>query len=153
MRAGLSASAWTIVVAFGVSVLVAASPSYSPVADAAKAGDLQSVRTFLQQGADVNAAQGDGMSALHWAAVLGDAQMAEMLIYAGANVMAETRIGHYTPLHVAAKGGKASVVETLLEVSEVWKLSRERVRQVEAEALVKMRKALRSEWKRFLEVA
>ncbi|HSF15687.1 MAG TPA: ankyrin repeat domain-containing protein [Vicinamibacteria bacterium] len=115
MRAGPSASAWTIVVAFGVSVLVAASPSYSPVADAAKAGDLQSVRTILQQGADVNAAQGDGMSALHWAAVLGDAQMAEMLIYAGANVMAETRIGHYTPLHVAAKGGKAAVVETLLE--------------------------------------
>ena len=38
------------------------------VADAAMRGDVAAVRTLLQQGADVNAPQGDGMTALHWAA-------------------------------------------------------------------------------------
>jgi len=37
-----------------------------------------------------------------------------MLIYAGANVRATTRIGAYTPLYLAAKGGYADVVAVLL---------------------------------------
>ena len=40
------------------------------------------VRALLKKGADVNAAQGDGMTALHWAAMKGDAELAQMLIYA-----------------------------------------------------------------------
>ena len=40
----------------------------SPVADAAERGDVETVRTLLRAGADVNASQGDGMTALHWAA-------------------------------------------------------------------------------------
>ena len=95
--------------------IVLAAPSSSPVADFAIRGDRDAVRTLLQQGADVNAAQGDGMTALHWAGELGDAEMAEMLVYAGANVEAETRIGHYTPLHVACRTGNAAVAEILLE--------------------------------------
>ena len=43
-------------------------PSDSPVADAARLGDVDTVRTLLQDGVDVNAAQGDGMTALHWPA-------------------------------------------------------------------------------------
>ncbi len=82
--------------------LVGAAPLPAPVADAAMKGDREAVRALLKQGADVNAAQGDGMSALHWAADRGDAELAEMLIYAGANPGAVTRIGHYTPLHLAA---------------------------------------------------
>ena len=62
-------------------------------------GDKDAVRALLKQGADVNAAQGDGMTALHWAARAGDAEMAQMLVYAGANVKATTRLGGYTPLH------------------------------------------------------
>ena len=42
-------------------------------------GDRDAVRALLQQGADVNAAQGDGMTALHWAAERGDAEMTAML--------------------------------------------------------------------------
>ena len=98
-----------------VTVLLAAAPASSPVADAAMRGDTDAVRALLQQGADVNAAHGDGMSALHWAADRGDTEMAEMLVYAGANVDAVTRIGHYTPLHLAAKVGSASMVELLLK--------------------------------------
>ncbi len=94
---------------------VFAAPSSSPVADFATQGDRDAVRTLLQQGADVNAAQGDGMTALHWAAELGDAEMAEMLVFAGANVEAETRVGHYTPLHIACRNGSVGVAEVLLK--------------------------------------
>ena len=87
----------------------------SPVADAAQRGDLDAVRRLLQGGADVNTAQGDGMTALHWAAERGDEALGEVLIYAGARVDAGTRIGHYTPLHLAARGAHASVVTLLLE--------------------------------------
>ena len=87
----------------------------SPVADAAERGDVGAVRALLKQGADVNTAQGDGMTALHWAAEGGGVEMAEMLIYAGADLEAVTRVGHYTPLHLASRTGMAPVVETLLK--------------------------------------
>ena len=90
-------------------------PPEAPVADAAMRGDAEDVRALLRQGEDVNAAQGDGMTALHWAAERSDAEMAEMLLYAGANVRAVTRIGQYTPLHIAARRGAAPVVAALLD--------------------------------------
>jgi ankyrin repeat protein len=101
-----------------IALVMAASlgaQSVSPVADAAMRGDRDAVRTLLKQGADVNGAQGDGMSALHWAAERGDADLADMLIYAGANIAAVTRIGQYTPLHLAAKSGSAPVTKALLK--------------------------------------
>ena len=64
-------------------------------------------KKLLKEGADVNGAQGDGMTALHWAAHNGDAELAPMLLYAGANVGAKTRLGGYTPLHLAAQIGNA----------------------------------------------
>jgi ankyrin repeat protein len=87
----------------------------TPVADRAMAGDRDAVRTLLQQGVDVNAAQGDGMTALHWAALSGDLDLAKMLLYAGANVKASTRLGAFTPLMLASKSGQGSMVSTLLE--------------------------------------
>src|SRR5215831_15202950 len=92
-----------------------AAPSGSPVADAAMHGDRDGVRGLLKQGADVSASQGDGMTALHWAAERGDAALAEMLVYAGANVAAVTRIGQYTPLHLASKSGSTTVVDALIK--------------------------------------
>ena len=114
MRTALGFTALLIAALF-MGVVFAAAPSSSPVADFATEGDRDAVRTLLQQGADVNAAQGDGMTALHWAAELGNAEMAEMLIFAGANVEAQTRVGHYTPLHVACRNASAAVAEVLLE--------------------------------------
>jgi ankyrin repeat protein len=96
------------------TVVAAAPPSTSPVADAAMRGNRDAVRSLLQQGADVNGAQGDGMSALHWAADRGDAELTAMLVYAGANPGAVTRIGQYTPLHLAARSGNVEAVKTLL---------------------------------------
>jgi len=86
----------------------------APVAEAASKGDREGVRALLKKGLDVNEAQGDGTTALHWAAIKGDADLAQMLIYAGANVRATTRLGAYTPLYLAAKGGYSSVVAALL---------------------------------------
>jgi uncharacterized protein len=87
----------------------------SPVADAAMRGEMERVRTLLRGGADVNAAQGDGMTALHWAAENGDAPLAEMLLYAGANLEAVTRLGDYTALHLASRRGRSEVVSSLVD--------------------------------------
>ncbi|MFA5908019.1 MAG: ankyrin repeat domain-containing protein [Vicinamibacterales bacterium] len=88
--------------------------SNAPVAAAAARRDKEAVRTLLKGGADVNAAQGDGMTALHWASRNGDAELAQMLLFAGANVKASTRLGGYTPLLLAAEQGHAAVISALL---------------------------------------
>ncbi len=97
-----------------IALLLAGPAARGPVADAAMRGDVEAVRALLEQGADANEAQGDGMTALHWAARNGDIEMARLLVTAGANVEAGTRIGRYTPLHLASRAGGAGVVEALL---------------------------------------
>src|SRR5437763_5412686 len=100
--------------ALALTALLSAAAS-APVADAAMDGNRDAVTALLKQAADVNAAQGDGMTALHWAAMKNDAELARMLLYAGANVRATTRIGAYTPLLLAAKNGSADVVAPLVK--------------------------------------
>ncbi len=103
--------AWILAAAL-TSSLSASGPS--DIADAAMARDTAAVKKLLKEGGDVNGAQGDGMTALHWAALNGDAELASMLLYAGANVGAKTRLGGYTPLHLAAQVGHASVIAPLV---------------------------------------
>ena len=86
----------------------------SAIADAAKARDVAAVKAMLTNGGDVNAAQGDGMTALHWAATHGDAALTQMLLAAGANIRATTRLGGITALHIASQGGRANVVAALI---------------------------------------
>src|SRR6185503_20111147 len=86
----------------------------APVADAAMRGDAEAVRALIRSGADVNAAQGDGMTALHWAAMSGNRDIAFAVLTAGAMVDARTRLGDYTPLHLAAQESRADVVALLL---------------------------------------
>ena len=95
--------------------LLTAAIAPSPVADAAMRGDRAQVRALLAQGADVNAPQGDGMTALHWAAFRGDTTLTDVLIKAGAKLEATTRNGAYTPLHLASKEGHALTVRRLLK--------------------------------------
>ncbi len=91
-------------------------PPVNPaIAEAAQKGDTAAVRKLLASGANVNASQGDGMTALHWAAEHGDVALANALIKAHADVNATTRIGKYTPLQIASKDGNAGVVKALVK--------------------------------------
>src|SRR5579862_2613452 len=66
--------------------------SDAKLSDAAMQGDKATVASLLKQGIDVNSAQGDGSTALHWAAYHGDLEMTRALLKAGASVKAATRI-------------------------------------------------------------
>ena len=98
-----------------VAATLAPAAVTSPVADAAMRGDLATVKALITRGVSVNTAQGDGMTALHWAAERGDTAMTSVLIAAKAGVNAVTRIGAYTPLHIAARSGHGAVVIALLK--------------------------------------
>jgi ankyrin repeat protein len=85
----------------------------SSLADAAERQERASVHKLLKQKADVNAGQGDGMTALHWAVHLDDFDTAKRLVAAGANVNATNRYG-VMPLSLACQNGNAEMVELLL---------------------------------------
>src|SRR5438552_2420404 len=103
-----------LAVAFGMVQPVTSIASGARLADAVEKGDRASVRALLKQHADVNAAQPDGMTALHWAAYLDDLETAKLLAKAGANVKATNDYG-VTPLSLACLNGNAALVELLLD--------------------------------------
>jgi len=84
------------------------------VADAVMNRDAAALRALLQKKADVNAAQVDGSTALHWAVYHDNGQAADLLLAAGANVKAVTREG-VTPLSMATLYGSVPMVERLLK--------------------------------------
>jgi uncharacterized protein len=84
------------------------------VADAAMRGDRQALRAALTRKADVNVAQADGTTALHWAVERDDLEMVDLLIRAGARVDARTREG-VMPLQLAAVNGSAPMIDRLLK--------------------------------------
>ncbi len=89
---------------------------YSAVADAANAAqikDTDALKTLVKQRADLNAAQPDGTTALHWAAHWNDAEAVILLLRAGANAKAVNRYGA-TPLSEAVVSGNAAMIEALL---------------------------------------
>ena len=86
----------------------------SDIADAVMRGDAAAVRALLERKADVNAAQADGATALHWAVYRNDLSLVDVLIGAGANVKAANRFGA-TPLSLACEIGDAGLIERLLK--------------------------------------
>ena len=85
----------------------------SEVADAAEQRNPAAVLALSKQGADVNVPQGDGGTALHWAAHWNDLDTAKLLIGAGANVNAATDYG-VTALRLACTNGSAGMVKLLV---------------------------------------
>jgi len=96
--------------------LVVASPALAAtkLIDAVKSGDINAVRALVADKADVNAADADGSTPLHWAAQRDAVAMADVLISAGANVKARTRY-NITPLSLACANGDATLVDRLLK--------------------------------------
>jgi ankyrin repeat protein len=82
---------------------------------AAKSNDANRVRTLLSQSADVNVTEPDGSTALHWAVLRDNIEIADLLIAAGANVKAATRYT-ITPLSIACTNGDAAMIDRLLKV-------------------------------------
>jgi uncharacterized protein len=97
-------------------VIAAATSAYAQtrVADAAEARDLTAVVALVKQRVDVNAAQPDGATALHWAAHWNDLAMTRALLAAGANPNMANDYG-VTPLFLAATNGSADVAGALLD--------------------------------------
>jgi ankyrin repeat protein len=103
------------ILGLSMAVLLSAAGTDTRLADAAMRGDKDGVRSLLKQKVDVNVPQGDGATALHWAAFQDDVEMAQLLLQAGANVKAATREGAITPLFMACTNGSAAMVERLLK--------------------------------------
>ena len=103
-----------LVASLWVAGAVALSAAGSPLIDAVKKQDAQAVRALLKQKANVNAAEADGFTALHWAAQRDDVQLVELLLAAGANAKAANRY-KVTPLYLAAMNGNAVMMERLLK--------------------------------------
>ena len=109
----------TRVVAGFAAALMAAwllpAASDSRLAEAAMNGDKAQVASLLKDKVDVDGAQGDGSTALHWAAFRDDLELTKLLLAAGANVQVGTRAGAITPLFMACTNGNAAVMQALLD--------------------------------------
>lgn len=82
---------------------------------AIRASDLAAAITLLRAGADANRAGPEGLTPLMIAAGLGQPQLVELLLTAGAQVLAvEPRMGA-TAMHKAAQSGNADVIGLLLD--------------------------------------
>jgi ankyrin repeat protein len=86
----------------------------SEVADAAARGNKAGIRALLAKKADVNATQVDGTTALHWVVQNDDLESADLLLKAGAKVMAANKAGAL-PLMLAAVNGNAPMIERLAD--------------------------------------
>src|SRR5262249_41656571 len=111
MRKTIIMTGAAIAVTIG-GLIHAAAPA--PLAGAAMEGHPGAARSPPEGRADVHTARGDGMTALHYAAIRHDVELAKLLLYAGANVKATTRIGGYTPLLMAARDGDAAMIDALI---------------------------------------
>ena len=93
-------------------VAVASAAPSSALADAVEKKDAAAIRALITD-TNINAAQVDGMTALHWAVYHDDADTAKRLLAAGADVKAQNRYG-VTPLSLACTNGSAALVDLLL---------------------------------------
>jgi ankyrin repeat protein len=100
---------WMLLAAISLSA-----DSDAPLADATEKGDLAVIRRLLEERVDLNQAQVDGMTALHWAAYHDDLETARLLVTSGADAKVANRYG-VTPLSLACTNGNTALVELLLE--------------------------------------
>ena len=115
LAARVLSSATALILA--VAAPVAAQVTASRLADAVEQQDRRTVRELLASGVDVNVAQSDGGTPLHWAAHWNDTETAKLLIESGAHDVEEPQTSRRSPLLVASRSMAAtSGLEYLLVV-------------------------------------
>ena len=103
-------AAWLLTLAS----VAASAAAETRVIDAVKSGNRDAVRALVAQRADVNQAEVDGTTALHWAVRADDGEVVELLLRSGAGVRVANRYG-VTPLSLAAINGNAAMIDLLLK--------------------------------------
>jgi uncharacterized protein len=99
---------------FYFALVPAGAAERSPLVEAAKNSDRTAVRALIAKGADVNAVEPDGTTALHWASYRDDVESADAMLRAGAKVNSANDLGA-TPLWIASLNGSAAMVRRLLQ--------------------------------------
>ncbi|XP_037901490.1 protein phosphatase 1 regulatory subunit 12A isoform X2 [Glossina fuscipes] len=77
-------------------------------------GDKDEVLKMLEQGADINTSNVDGLTALHQACIDDNLEMVEFLVEHGADINRQDNEG-WTPLHATASCGFVSIARYLVE--------------------------------------
>jgi len=96
------------------TLLAAPALAESPLADAIENGRRDEALELIAAGADVDLAQRDGTTPLHWAAYQLDVELVQRLIAKGARANTANRYGA-TPLGEAAKAANVEIASALLE--------------------------------------
>lgn len=109
-----SSSMATAAAAWLAFVGVAAGSTDFRLIEAIRDRDREAVRTLLAHEVDVNAREGDGATALHWAVLRDDTAVVEALLGAGADPDAANDYG-VTALNLACTNRSAAVVGELLD--------------------------------------
>ena len=107
VRAGIIAFVMTF-------ALAAAAHAQSSLADRIQAGDRRAALAMIAQGADVNQAQPDGTTPLHWATYRVDRELVEALLKKGARARVLNRYGA-SPLAEAVRVANVPLVDMLLK--------------------------------------
>jgi uncharacterized protein len=103
-----------LIAAIVMLAATAAAHADSPLADTIKSGDRRAALEMLARGVDVNAAQPDGTTAIHWASYQVDADLVKQLLAKGAKADVKNHFGA-TPLAEAVKVGNVPIVKMLLD--------------------------------------
>jgi ankyrin repeat protein len=94
--------------------LAATAHAQAPLADRIQSGDRRAALTLIDGGADVNRAQPDGTTPLHWAAYRVDQELVQKLLKKGARADIVNRYGA-SPLAEAVRVASVPIVGMLLE--------------------------------------
>jgi ankyrin repeat protein len=97
-----------------------------------QANDLERLHSLVQQGADLDAADENGWTALCWAASRGNAAAVDLLCHAGANVF-KAGEDQRTPYKIALAASHRDTAKRLRELEEAAGSDRERVSSRQSE--------------------